>query len=488
MTTTFSPDLAWLDARRDRPLSVAHRGASFYANENTLTAFQRAAELNADFWEVDLRLTADGICIACHDACLGYLGRKDLQVSKCTYIELLKASKEEGRPIPRFEQVIELAKETDSGLYLDVKAVEAAPLILKYLSEHEFSKAVFGTTSPDLCRQLQSDNCPWPVSMLIPPKVDPFEAAEITKADMIHLCWEHAGPRPQDLITLEMLERAQAEGLYLMLWHEERREIISDLLDKPVVGICSDRPEILKPYSQITPLPIDVVCHRGAHGFAPENTIPAIDAAFAAGFSHVEVDVYETADHQLVVIHDYQVDRTTDGSGGIGDMNLEDVRNLDAGSWFDPIYQGIQVPLLEEGIDLAREYGQQLYIELKLVDPEKVLRLVEDRGFLNDCFFWSFDKRYLRTLRELSDKARIMVRRQDYKNLDAALTDFDANLIEIHHSIATGQEMDACRAKGVPVMIAYSGNDANEMERVISLKPDLVNVDYPFLFHRLVCS
>nr|WP_283777693.1 glycerophosphodiester phosphodiesterase family protein [Sansalvadorimonas sp. 2012CJ34-2] len=243
---------------------------------------------------------------------------------------------------------------------------------------------------------------------------------------------------------------------------------------------------MLKPFSQITSSAIDIVCHRGAHNIAPENTLPAVDAAFAAGFSYVEIDVFETADNQLVVIHDYQLERTTDGTGNVGETSLADLLKLDAGSWFDSFYQGIQLPLLVEVIALAKEYGGQLYIELKLADPLKVLRLVEEMDFLDHCFFWSFNKKYLRTIRGASSKARLMSRRQDYSTLDKSITDFDADVVEFHHSIASLQDIQDCRERGVRVMLAYSGDNQEDIKKLIQLSPDLMNVDSPFVLHKLL--
>ncbi len=88
--------------------------------------------------------------------------------------------------------------------------------------------------------------------------------------------------------------------------------------------------------------------HRGDNKVAPENTIPAFELAVEKGAHQIEFDVRRTKDGYLVVIHDARVDRTTDGSGHVAQMTFEEIRALDAGSWFAPEFAGVQVPTLAE--------------------------------------------------------------------------------------------------------------------------------------------
>src|SRR5690242_19691865 len=78
-----------------------------------------------------------------------------------------------------------------------------------------------------------------------------------------------------------------------------------------------------------------VIAHRGASAVAPENTLVAFKLALALGADGVEMDVHLTADGQPVVIHDARVNRTTDGSGAVSKLTADQIRKLDAGSWFD---------------------------------------------------------------------------------------------------------------------------------------------------------
>jgi len=92
--------------------------------------------------------------------------------------------------------------------------------------------------------------------------------------------------------------------------------------------------------------------HRGDNKNAPENTLPAFELAVNKGAHQIEFDVQRTKDGRLIIMHDSRVDRTTDGSGKVGDMTFEEIRALDAGGWFSPGFAGVKVPTLEETLSV----------------------------------------------------------------------------------------------------------------------------------------
>ena len=78
-----------------------------------------------------------------------------------------------------------------------------------------------------------------------------------------------------------------------------------------------------------------IIAHRGASGYAPENTMAAFEKALEMGAEGIELDVHLTADGEIVVIHDHTIDRTSDGKGVVGALTLEEIRKYDFGAWFD---------------------------------------------------------------------------------------------------------------------------------------------------------
>lgn len=111
----------------------------------------------------------------------------------------------------------------------------------------------------------------------------------------------------------------------------------------------------------------EVVAHRGASGYAPENTIAAFDRAVKMKSDYIEVDVQRTKDGKLVIIHDTTVDRTTDGTGKVGSLTFEEIRSLDAGSWMLENFKGEKVPTFEE---VLKRYKGKIGILIELKSPE----------------------------------------------------------------------------------------------------------------------
>jgi len=109
----------------------------------------------------------------------------------------------------------------------------------------------------------------------------------------------------------------------------------------------------------------EVQAHRGASAIAPENTLAAFRAAAEAGAKWVELDVALSADGTLVVIHDDSVDRTSSGTGSLGELTAAQIGALDAGAWFDPRFAGERIPTLAETIAALGELGLSANVEIK---------------------------------------------------------------------------------------------------------------------------
>ncbi|MCL4252776.1 MAG: glycerophosphodiester phosphodiesterase [Anaerolineae bacterium] len=103
--------------------------------------------------------------------------------------------------------------------------------------------------------------------------------------------------------------------------------------------------------------------HRGASTYAPMNTIPAFELARQQGADGIELDVHRTEDEQVVVLHDFSVDATTNGTGEISKKTLTQLKSLDAGSWFDASFANTKIPTLEE---VFLTVGRSLFINIEI--------------------------------------------------------------------------------------------------------------------------
>lgn len=457
-----------------RPYSIAHRGASAYAADCSLEAYEKAARLGADFWEVDIRLSRDGVLITYHDAALP----TGEALADLTAAEIAALAAAQNVPAVPFADVLALAVRHGAGIYADIKDTAATLATLEALKSHGIERAILGAFDPEAAALLKAADCPYLCSALVPIGADPFEHAK--GADVIHLCWEHMA-RPQDLLDEAFFARAAAAGQKVALWHEEDPARMALLRNLPVLGICSDRPELVHPWRAPASWPVEIVCHRGACEFAPENTLAGAHCAFAAGFTCVELDVQQSCDGALVVIHDPSLDRTTTGQGAVTWLGADEIRSCDAGSWYSAHFSDQKVPTLDEVLDLTKTFGGRLYVELKSADPMRVLAAVRAKDMMSQCFFWAFDHDKLIALRKAAPEAAIMIRRQDVGDLSRALKNFTPQIVEFTPA-EDWAEFAPCRAAGSKVMVAYMGRDEAMFGRIVDAQPDMVNLHFPFLF------
>ena len=109
--------------------------------------------------------------------------------------------------------------------------------------------------------------------------------------------------------------------------------------------------------------------HRGASAYAPMNTIPAFELAYEQGADGIELDVHLTKDGELIIVHDFTVDHTTNSEGLVTEKTLEVLKSLDAGSWFDKKFTGTRLPTLGEVFEAV---GDKLYINVEIKTLSRV--------------------------------------------------------------------------------------------------------------------
>ena len=153
---------------------------------------------------------------------------------------------------------------------------------------------------------------------------------------------------------------------------------------------------------------MEVTAHRGASMFAPENTMSAFRLAVEQGADWIELDVQESRDGKIFVMHDTNFFRTTGVDKGAWEMDWEEVSQLDAGRFFGPQFEGEPIPLLEEVIEYAKETGIRLNIELKPSGHEKdlaggVMDVVEAYDFEDQCVITSQSYDVIRKVRERNE-------------------------------------------------------------------------------------
>jgi glycerophosphoryl diester phosphodiesterase len=139
-----------------------------------------------------------------------------------------------------------------------------------------------------------------------------------------------------------------------------------------------------------------IFAHRGSSAYAPENTLTAFKLAIDQDADAIELDAKLTSDGHVVVMHDKTVDRTTNGSGAIKSLTLDELKRLDAGSKLPPLYEAEIIPTLSE---VFEEIGHKILINVELTNyfspvddlPDKVAALVKEYNLQEGVMLSSFN-------------------------------------------------------------------------------------------------
>ncbi|HSH18106.1 MAG TPA: glycerophosphodiester phosphodiesterase family protein [Candidatus Saccharimonadales bacterium] len=228
-----------------------------------------------------------------------------------------------------------------------------------------------------------------------------------------------------------------------------------------------------------------VIGHRGASGYAPENTLASFELALAMGVDMIELDVHTIKTGELVVIHDDTVDATTNGTGHVADFSLEQLRALDAGN-------GQKIPLLSEVLDLI-DRRVPVNVEMKgKRTAEPVANLLKtyiiEKGWLPTDFIVSSE-----VLDELAQFIRLMPHIQagavhDHETSEQFLAFARKNsthFATVNAVLLDENDVSRARDQGIRVY-AYTVNDSSQAARLNAMGVDAVFTDYPDQMRRVI--
>ena len=234
------------------------------------------------------------------------------------------------------------------------------------------------------------------------------------------------------------------------------------------------------------PTPL-IVAHRGLLQHAPENTLANFRACLELRLGF-EFDVERTKDGHLVCIHDNTVDRTTSGSGKVADLTLEEIRRLDAGSWFDPKFGGEKVPSVEEVLVLVADHHEKdilIAVDLKVEGVEQdVVRLAEKHKILHRLLFIgrTITEPVVRErIKAASTKAQTATVANNADEFPKALAAPNTDCVYFRY-LPPKDQMDAVRGAGKRSFIAgttVSGNLPDNWQQAAEVGIDGILTDFP---------
>lgn len=225
--------------------------------------------------------------------------------------------------------------------------------------------------------------------------------------------------------------------------------------------------------------------HRGASAVCPENTMAAFRKSLELGATGIETDVQMTKDGGLVLIHDEELSRTTNGSGYVKDKTLGEILEVDAGSWFGAEFTGQHIPTLEDLLDLLQERDTILNIELKngiVLYPgmeEKVIAAVREFNMSDRVIFSSFNHYSLAYCKSLAPDIRtgILYMEGLYRPWDYAAT-LGANALHANHYAVLPEFVTEAAKHGIAYH-PFTVNDPARMKYLIDAGVSGIITDYP---------
>lgn len=233
---------------------------------------------------------------------------------------------------------------------------------------------------------------------------------------------------------------------------------------------------------------IEVVVHRGANFLAPENTLPSARAALKYGAEWIELDVRKSKDGVLYNLHDETLDRTTDGHGPIHLVTSSEIERLDAGSWFGPAFRGLKVPRIETMLDSLKGKANVFFDVKKGTPVADLVKLVRAKGFEKNSFFWFADAKMVPEFVKLAPEMKIKVNASDIEGIKKWQAVCRPSYVEIEPENITKNLVNYCHKNGILVMAAIQNGNEETYKKAIQVQPDLVNIDQPELWARVVAE
>jgi glycerophosphoryl diester phosphodiesterase len=222
-----------------------------------------------------------------------------------------------------------------------------------------------------------------------------------------------------------------------------------------------------------------VIAHRGAAASAPENTLASVERALEEGSDYVEIDVQETADDEIAVLHDSDLMKVAGVDLKIWDATREQLAGIDIGSWFGAKYHAERVPLLRDVLERARGRAK-VVIELKYYGhtkqlEQRVVDLVEELGVTDDVALMSLEYEAVQEIRALRPKWTVGLLTA---KAVGDLTTLDADFLAVNAGIASRGFVRRAHARGKQVYV-WTINDPVQMFRMLNLGVDGLITDKP---------
>ena len=235
-----------------------------------------------------------------------------------------------------------------------------------------------------------------------------------------------------------------------------------------------------------------VWAHRGASGYAPENTMAAFQKAIEMEADGIELDIHLSRDGQLVVIHDEWLERTSDGTGWVKDYTLEELRSFNYNKTH-PEYEKAKIPTMEEVFERVAPTKLSINIELKtgiVFYPEiekKILALTKKWKMEDRVIYSSFNHYSILHLKELNPDAKVGFLYAD-GTIDMPAYGDKYHVDALHPALYNIQYpgfMEECKKRGLKVHV-WTVNEEKYVQMCAKAGVDAVITNYPDMAKRVI--
>ncbi|MCW8802695.1 MAG: glycerophosphodiester phosphodiesterase family protein [Candidatus Bathyarchaeota archaeon] len=215
--------------------------------------------------------------------------------------------------------------------------------------------------------------------------------------------------------------------------------------------------------------------HRGARAYEPENTLSSFRKAIELGATAIELDVRKTKDGKLVVIHNADVNKTTNGEGAVNELTLEQIQKLVTD-------KNEHIPTLDDVLDAVGK-KVKILVEIKEVGTEKqILDLIQKKGLLDNVILVSFHEESLKTVRELNDKVETGLIYVRHKNPIQTALDLKAEYLLSLYSFTHSANIQKAHEKGLKVIV-WTINKQEEAQEYKQKGVDGIATDRPDILY-----
>lgn len=470
---------------------MAHRGLAMLAPENSLKAVLACADDYIEWAEVDVRLTKDGQHVIIHDDSVDATTNGHGQVADFTLAELQKldagawfAQRFAGTRLQSLPEVLAAAK-GKVNLYLDCKRVDPK-LIVTQIRDAGMASQVVVFGNAGLLAEVRAAAGQEVATMA------KYHPSDGPTDEFVKKIAPAAVELDADEITADLCQQFHAQGVKVEAkvlgkkW--DNRETWDRMIEAGVDWLQTDNPagvrftEVCK---RVGEFPVLFACHRGANRYAPENTVAAIREAAELGANYVEIDIHTTSDGKFVLLHDANLNRTTNGKGPVKQQTAAAVAKLDCGAWFGKEFVGTRVPTFEEGLT-AYGHHASAYLDAKDIAPEALVAAVRNHNLLDRHVVYQSPD-YGRRIQAIEPRIRMLLPLDSPKNLDALIRlkpfGFDTDW-----SILSKDLIARCHAAGIRVFsdALDQHEKIEDYRQAMSWGIDVIQTDYPLRVLRAI--